>query len=150
MMMHSFLGDNLFDQDWTETPLDREFFGKGNFLYGKHGKNLMKTDVRETGDKYEADIDLPGFRKDEIKIELERGYLTVSASQRREKEEKDEKGKYLRQERYAGTMSRSYYVGDNLTAADIKAKYENGILTISLPKKMMESVGQKSHIQIEG
>lgn len=148
MMMHSFLGDNLFDEDWADTPLNREFFGKGNFLYGRHAKNLMKTDVRETEDAIEADIDLPGFKKDEIQVHLENGYLTVSAE--KHQETREEKGKYLRQERYSGTMSRSFYVGEVLTAENIKARYEDGILTISLSKKVPQAIEQRSQIAIEG
>ncbi|MGN0135357.1 Hsp20/alpha crystallin family protein [Anaerotignum sp.] len=148
MMMHSILGDNLFDEDWADSPLNREFFGKGNFLYGRHAKNLMKTDVRETEDAIEADIDLPGFKKDEIQVHLENGYLTVSAEKHQETNE--EKGKYLRQERYSGTMSRSFYVGEDLTAEDIKARYQDGILTISLSKKVPQVIEQRSQIAIEG
>ena len=148
MMMHNFFGDNLFEEDWTDTPLAREYFGKGNFLYGKHAKNLMKTDVRETADSFEADIDLPGFKKDEIQVNLEHGYLTVSAEKQQENHEG--KGKYLRQERYCGKISRSYYVGDMLKAEDIKAKYEDGTLTVSLPKQPVHPIEQKGRIAIEG
>lgn len=86
MMMHNYLGDNLFDEDWADTPLMREYFGKGNFLYGKHAKHLLRTDVRETEDAIEADIDLPGFKKDEIQVHLENGYLTVSAEKHADKQ----------------------------------------------------------------
>lgn len=149
MMMHTFLGDNLFDEDWADTPLSREFFGKGNFLYGRHAKNLMRTDVRETETAIEADIDLPGFKKEEIQLHLENGYLTVTAEKNAESKQEEE-GKYLRQERYSGAMSRSFYVGDTLTAEDIKAKYEDGILKISLSKKEPEQIPQRSRIAIEG
>ena len=150
MMMHNYLGDNLFDEDWADTPLMREYFGKGNFLYGKHAKHLLRTDVRETEDAIEADIDLPGFKKDEVNVELENGYLTISASKGLDKDEEDKKGKYIRKERYAGSMSRSFYVGDGITEDDIKAKYENGILKLSIPKKEAKAVEQKKHIAIEG
>ncbi len=150
MMMPSIFGENLFDDDWMDFPFEREFFGKKNPLYGKHAKNMMKTDVRETEDGYEVDIDLPGFKKDEINAKLENGYLTVSASKGLDKDEKDKEGKYIRQERYAGAMSRSFYVGDDLTQEDIKAKYENGILKLSLPKKEAKAVEQKRYIEIEG
>lgn len=148
MMMHNFLGDNLFDEDWADTPLMREYFGKGNFLYGKHAKHLLRTDVRETEDTIEADIDLPGFKKEDIQVHLENGYLTVSATKDKEKE--TGKGKYLRQERYSGTVSRSFYVGDNMKPDDIKAKYENGVLIVSLAKKTPAAIEQKSRIAIEG
>ena len=150
MMMPSIFGENLFDDDWMDFPFEREFFGKKNPLYGKHAKNMMKTDVRETEDGYEVDIDLPGFKKDEINAKLENGYLTVSASKGLDKDEKDKEGKYIRQERYAGAMSRSFYVGDDLTQEDIKAKYDNGILKLSLPKKEAKAVEQKRYIEIEG
>ena len=104
MMMPSIFGESLFDDDWMDFPFEREFFGKKNPLYGKHAKNMMKTDVRETENGYEVDIDLPGFKKDEINAKLENGYLTVSASKGLDKDEKDKEGKYIRQERYAGDV----------------------------------------------
>ena len=148
MMMHNYLGDNLFDEDWADTPLMREYFGKGNFLYGKHAKHLLRTDVRETEDAIEADIDLPGFKKDEIQVHLENGYLTVSAEKHADKQAG--KGKYLRQERYSGTVSRTFYVGDALKPDDVKAKYEDGVLVVSLSKKAPEAIEQRSQISIEG
>lgn len=148
MMMHNYLGDNLFDEDWADTPLMREYFGKGNFLYGKHAKHLLRTDVRETEDAIEADIDLPGFKKDEIQVHLENGYLTVSAEKHADKQVG--KGKYLRQERYSGTVSRTFYVGDALKPDDVKAKYEDGVLVVSLSKKAPEAIEQRSQIAIEG
>ena len=148
MMMHNYLGDNLFDEDWADTPLVREYFGKGNFLYGKHAKHLLRTDVRETEDAIEADIDLPGFKKDEIQVHLENGYLTVSAEKHADKQAG--KGKYLRQERYSGTVSRTFYVGDALKPDDVKAKYEDGVLVVSLSKKAPEAIEQRSQIAIEG
>ena len=148
MMMHNYLGDNLFDEDWADTPLMREYFGKGNFLYGKHAKHLPRTDVRETEDAIEADIDLPGFKKDEIQVHLENGYLTVSAEKHADKQAG--KGKYLRQERYSGTVSRTFYVGDALKPDDVKAKYEDGVLVVSLSKKAPEAIEQRSQIAIEG
>ena len=148
MMMHNYLGDNLFDEDWADTPLMREYFGKGNFLYGRHAKHLLRTDVRETEDAIEADIDLPGFKKDEIQVHLENGYLTVSAEKHADKQAG--KGKYLRQERYSGTVSRTFYIGDALKPEDIKAKYEDGVLVVSLSKKAPEAIEQRSQIAIEG
>ena len=148
MMMHNYLGDNLFDEDWADSPLMREYFGKGNFLYGKHAQHLLRTDVRETEDAIEADIDLPGFKKDEIQVHLENGYLTVSAEKHADKQAG--KGKYLRQERYSGTVSRTFYVGDTLKPDDVKAKYEDGVLVISLSKKVPEAIEQRSQIAIEG
>ena len=105
----------------------------------------MKTDVKETDNSYEVDIDLPGFKKDEIEAKLENGYLTISAAKGLDKEEKDEKdGKYIRKERYSGAMSRSFYVGDELKQEDIKAKYEDGILKLSVPKKEQKKLRPQS------
>ncbi|HJA80395.1 MAG TPA: Hsp20/alpha crystallin family protein [Candidatus Mediterraneibacter intestinipullorum] len=150
MLMPSIFGENLFDDDWMDFPFDRDFWGKKNPLYGKNAKNMMKTDIREHDDGYEVDVDLPGFKKDEISLELENGYLTVSAAKGLDKDEKDKKGKYIRRERYAGAMQRSFYVGDALTQEDIRAKYESGILSISIPKKVAQAVETKKSIAIEG
>jgi len=130
-------------------PFD-SFWNRKNPLYGKHAKNMMKTDVRETDDSYELDIDLPGFKKDEITAKLEDGYLTVSASKGLDKDKQDKKGNYIRRERYAGAMSRSFYIGDSITQDEIKAKFENGILQLSIPKKDAKTVEQQKHISIEG
>lgn len=118
-----------------------------NPLYGKHSKNLMKTDVRETEDTYEVDIDLPGFKKDEISVDLKDGYLTVSAAKGLDKDEQDKKGRYIRQERYAGSCSRSFYVGD-VEPKDVSAKYEDGILKLSMPKQARKELPKSSSIAI--
>ena len=118
-----------------------------NPLYGKHARNMMKTDVRETEDTYEVDIDLPGFKKDEISVDLKDGYLTISAAKGLDKDEKDKKGKYIRQERYAGACSRSCYVGD-VESKDVSAKYEDGILKISVPKESKKELPKSSTIAI--
>ncbi len=153
MMMPSIFGENLFD-DWMDFPFDDDFdkyfIGKKNPLYGKHAKNMMKTDVKETDDTYEVDIDLPGFKKDEINAKLENGYLTISAAKGLDKDEKDKKGKYIRKERYAGAMSRSFYVGEGVTQDEIKAKYEDGILKLTVPKKDAKAVEKNDYIAIEG
>ncbi|HJC73833.1 MAG TPA: Hsp20/alpha crystallin family protein [Candidatus Mediterraneibacter faecavium] len=147
MLMPSIFGENLFDDDWMDFPFDRDFWGRTN---NKTTKNLMKTDIREHDAGYELDIDLPGFKKDEIKVELENGYLTISATKGADNDEQDKKGKYIRRERYAGTMQRSFYVGDDVTQEDIKAKFENGILRLSIPKKDAKAVETKKTIAIEG
>ena len=149
MLMPSIFGENLFD-DWFDFPSERDFFGGRNPLYGKHGKNLMKTDVRETDGTYELDIDLPGFKKEDITAELKDGYLTINASKGINKDEKDKEGRYIRQERYSGTCSRSFYVGDGVAQEEIHAKFEDGILKLSVPKKDAKAVEQKSYISIEG
>ena len=145
MLMPSIFGENLFD-DW----MDFSFPDIDKALYGKHAKNEMKTDVRETEDGYELDIDLPGFKKDEVTAQLDNGYLTIQESKGLDKEQKDKKGKYIRKERYAGSMSRSFYVGDAITEEDVHAKYEDGILKLSVPKKEAKAVEQTKHIAIEG
>ena len=154
MLRPSIFGESLFDDWMDDFPFGKEFekamFPAKDPLYGKHAKNMMKTDIREHDEGYEVDIDLPGFKKDEISIELENGYLTVSAAKGLDKDEEDKKGKYIRKERYAGAMQRSFYVGENLTDEDIKAKYENGILRLSVPKKPAKAVEAKKTIAIEG
>ena len=146
MLMPSIFGENLFDDDW----MNFSFPDVDKALYGKHAQNVMKTDVRETEGGYEVDIDLPGFKKDEINAQLENGYLTISASKGLDKEEKNKEGKYIRKERYAGAMSRSFYVGEDIKQEDIKAKYEDGILKLSIPKKDEKAVESKKYISIEG
>lgn len=145
MLMPSIFGENLFD-DW----MDFSFPDIDKTLYGKHAKNMMKTDVKETDQGYEVAIDLPGFKKDEIKLELNDGYLTISAEKGLDKDEKDKENRYIRRERYAGSMSRSFYVGESLTEQDIHAKYENGILTLDVPKEDKRAVPEKRYIAIEG
>ena len=127
-MLPSIFSENLFD----------DFFNSAMFpkaeheLYGKHAKNLMNTDVREVENGYEIDMNLPGFKKDEVEIQLQDGCLTVSAAKGLDKDEEDKKGRYIRQERYAGSLSRSFYVGD-VKKEDIHAKFEDGVLHIQLP-----------------
>ena len=150
MMFPSVFGENLFD-DWMDDFGFRDnFFSGKNPLYGKHAKNIMKTDVRETDKGYELDVDLPGFKKDEIKVQLKDGYLTLAAAKGLDKDEKDKEGNYIRRERYAGTLSRSFYVGDAVSEEDIHAKYEDGILKLSVPKKAPKAVEKNGYIAIEG
>ena len=145
MMMPSIFGENLFDDFMDEFA----FPDVDKALYGRHAKNLMKTDVKEKDDSYEVDMDLPGFKKEEIRMQLKDGYLTVSAAKGLNKDEKNKEGKYVRRERYAGSMSRSFYVGENITEKDIHAKYENGILSFWLPKDEKKKIENK-YISIEG
>ena len=145
-MLPSICGENMFDEFFDNNG----FFGSHSPLFGKNGKNLMKTDIHETDDAkaYRFAVELPGFKKDEIQVHLENGYLTVSAEKHADKQ--TGKGKYLRQERYSGTVSRTFYVGDTLKPDDVKAKYEDGVLVISLSKKVPEAIEQRSQIAIEG
>jgi HSP20 family protein len=146
MLMPSIFGENLFNDDW----MNFGFPEVEKALYGKHASHEMKTDVRETDSGYEVDIDLPGFKKDEINIQLDNGYLSISAAKGLDKDEQYKEGKYIRKERYAGSMSRSFYVGNAITQDDIKAKYESGILRLSVPKKAAEEIEGAKRIAIEG
>lgn len=144
-MLPTIYGENLFD----------DFFGNGFFnghdpLFGKHGRNLMKTDIRETDDAkgYHIAVDLPGFKKDQISLDIKDGYLTINAEKGLDKDEEDKKGRILRQERYAGACSRSFYVGD-VKPEDIKAKYESGVLNILVPKEDAEKSPVNTAIAIE-
>ena len=144
-MLPSIFGEKMFDDFF-----DGGFFGAHNPLYGKHGRNLMKTDIHEKDGAYEIAVDLPGFKKDQINLELQNGYLTVSAAKGLDKDEKTEKGKLIRQERYAGAMQRSFYVGEDVTQEDIKGEYKHGILKLFVPKKEAKPVvEEKKHITIE-
>lgn len=130
-------GENLMD-DWMDEmdAWDRALTknaSKRNPLYGRHAKNIMKTDVTEKNGNYEIAVDLPGFKKDEVSLTLEDGYLTIQTNKSLEKDEKDKKGHVLRQERYAGNMARSFYVGDEVKETDVHAKFEDGVLRIAIP-----------------
>lgn len=149
MLTPSIFGDNLFD-NWMEDFAFPRFADMDKAVFGKNTNNLMKTDVKDNGDGYTVDIDLPGFKKDEIKMQLDDGYLTVSAVKEINQEDKNEEGKYVRRERYAGSMSRSFYVGKNVREDDIHPKYEDGILTFCLPKEDKRVEEQKRYIAIEG
>ena len=150
-MLPSIFNDNLFD-DFFNFPFydDKAERRAEKKLYGHHAHNLMKTDIKEKKDGYELEMDLPGFKKDEISASLENGYLTISASKGLDKDEEKKDGKYIRKERYAGAMSRSFFVGEDLTQEDIKAKYEDGILKLSVPKKEKAPVKGDKYIAIEG
>ena len=149
MLAPSIFGENLFD-DWFDFP---SFGGLGrveNKQYGDRAGRLMKTDVHEKDGQYDMDIDLPGFKKEDIKVELHDGYLQVSAVKGLNEEEKDEKGKLIRQERYSGSMQRSFYVGDSIKQEDVKAKFEQGVLKLSFPKEGEKKLPEKQPIMIEG
>lgn len=158
MLMPSLLNDNfdLFDHfydPWFNGEKQLQDMEKK--LYGHHAKNVMRTDIKETDAGYEMEIDLPGFKKEEVKVELEDGYLTVSASKGFEnKEAKTEKeaenGHYIRRERYSGACQRSFYVGNAINEEDVKARFEHGILTLDIPKKNPEELEKKNYIAIEG
>ena len=153
MMLPSIFGENLFD-DWVNDSglmNPSAFFGKTHSpLYGKHASNIMKTDIRENKDSYDVIVDLPGFKKEGIQVQLEDGYLTITAAKALNKDEKNEEGKYIRQERYTGSCTRSFYVGTAITEEDIKAKFEDGTLRLNIPKKDPKAVEGKKYIAIEG
>ena len=147
-MLPSIFGENMFD-DFFSDPFGMMVPQSRDPLYGKHGKNLMKTDVRETESSYELDIDLPGFKKDEVSIDLKDGYLTISAAKGLDKDAEDKKGKYIRQERYAGACSRSFYVGWDVEPDEISAKFESGILQISVPKETRKPEVKSTSVSIQ-
>ena len=147
-MLPSIFGENLFD-DFFGFPDFREFRNIDRKLYGHNAAREMKTDVHEHEDHYEMHIDLPGFKKDEITLTLENGYLTVAAAKGLDVD-REKKGRVIRQERYAGAMQRSFYVGDALSEEDIGAKYEHGVLSLTIPKKEARKLPEKKVIMIEG
>ena len=148
MLLPSIFEDDLFN-NWLECPTRDDLWNVDNKLYGKRAANLMKTDIHENEHDYEIDIDLPGFKKEEINLALDKGYLTVKTDKGINKEEKNEKGKVIRKERYSGTMQRSFYIGDEIKTEDIKAKYEDGVLKLVVPKKAPKEVCEKKYIAIE-
>ena len=148
-MMPSIFGENLFDEFFDDDFPMIPMRSIRNPLYGKNAKNLMKTDVRETDNTYELDIDLPGFKKDEVQLDLKDGYLTISAAKGLDKDQEDKKGKYIRQERYAGACSRSFFVGEGIEPRDVSAKFEAGILRVSLPKHVKKELPRNPTIAIE-
>ncbi|MDY3869000.1 MAG: Hsp20/alpha crystallin family protein [Pyramidobacter sp.] len=148
MMLPSVFGENLFDELLNE-PFERNFFTRSNPLYGKRGQNIMKTDVKEKEDAYEVDVDLPGFKKEDVAVKLENGYLTISAAKQLSREEQPEKHNYIRKERYEGSCSRSFFIGDDIRKEDISAKLEDGILRLTFPKKGQKEIEQSKVIAIE-
>lgn len=145
-MLPSIFGENLFD-DFFGDPFGMMPRGRDP-LYGKHARNLMRTDVRETEDSYELDVDLPGFKKDEVNVELENGYLTISAAKGLDRDQKDGEGRYIRQERYSGQCSRSFYVGD-IRPEDVTASFEDGILRLTFPKAGQPKLPEQKRIAIQ-
>ena len=143
MFTPALFNDNFFDDLFgTREPEVRHF--------DKPLPRLMSTDVRETENGYELTVDLPGYELENIKGEVKDGYLTITAEHKNETEERDKKTGYIRKERYSGSCSRTFYVGEGVTQEDIKAKYRNGVLTIDVPKKDVNKVPEKRFIQIEG
>lgn len=155
MMLPKIFGESLLDNWNTDDGLmNPGFFGRSpvnTALYGKNGSEMMKTDIKEKDDCYEIMIDLPGFKKDEVKLSLDRGYIVVKAEKELKKDEKDEDGRYIRHERYSGSCTRSFYVGNTVKHDEIKAKLEDGTLTVELPKKDAAAADESDKfIEIEG
>ena len=150
MLLPEIFNDNLFDDWMDDFSWMRDFGNVDRKLYGKHAGREMLTDVRDHEDHYEVEIDLPGFKKDQIQVELHDGTLTITAQKGLEQNDKNSEGKYVRQERYSGMMSRSFYVGENMTEEDIKAKFEDGVLKLNIPKKEEKKLPEKKTIMIEG
>ncbi len=147
MLLPSIFGESLFDDFFDDFARPTRSMMK----YSTPAANVMKTDVKENESGYELHIDLPGYKKEDVHAELKDGYLTIQAENKRDEEEKGEGGKYIRRERYYGSCSRSFYVGEEITEDEIKAKFEDGILKVSVPKKEEKpAVEQRKYIQIEG
>ena len=153
MLMPSIFGENLFDDFFNDFPFydyDKEMKNTEKKLYGRKASHVMKTDIRELNNGYEVVVDLPGFTKDEVQATLENGYLTITAAKGLDKDEKNDKGVYIRRERYSGQCARTFYVGEAVTQEDIKAKFEDGILKVTIPKVEPKKVEDKKYIAIEG
>ena len=149
MLAPSIFEENFID-DLFGFPEMKEFDNLEKKLYGRRANRMMKTDVREKDDNYEVVIDLPGFKKEEITVELKDGYLTINAAKGLDKDENNKKGKLIRQERYAGSMTRSFYIGENVQKEDVEAVYRHGVLRLTIPKKAMEKIPEKNLVAIEG
>ena len=147
-MLPMIFGENLFDDLFNDT-FERSLWNTDKTLYGKNAGRIMKTDVHETEDSYELDVDLPGFKKEEINVELHDGYLTISATKSLDKDETDQKARrVIRQERYSGTSQRTFYVGD-VKPDEVKCKYESGVLSVEVPKSDAKRVNSPHTIMIE-
>lgn len=147
-MLPMIFGENLFDDLFNDT-FERSLWNTDKALYGKNAGRIMKTDVHETEDSYELDVDLPGFKKEEINVELHDGYLTISATKSLDKDGTDQKARrVIRQERYSGTSQRTFYVGD-VKPDEVKCKYESGVLSVEVPKRDAKRVNSPHTIMIE-
>ena len=154
MLMPSIFGENLFDELFNDFPFydDRDMRKAEKKLYGRRAGNLMKTDIKELDNGYRLEVDVPGFRKEEVKVSLENGYLTIEAAKGLDQDEQEkDTGRYIRKERYAGACSRSFYVGEGVEQADVKGEFKHGILTLFIPKKEAKpEVEENKYITIEG
>ena len=146
-MLPSIFGESLFD-DWFDFPFRGFESDADRKLYGKHAARVMKTDLRDHGDHFELAVDLPGFKKEQLELQLQNGYLTITANKGLEEEKKDSAGKIVHQERYSGSLTRSFFVGEHLTEENVKAKFEDGVLTLEFPKEETIKLPEKKTILI--
>jgi HSP20 family molecular chaperone IbpA len=130
--------------DLLDDIFDDEFF---NFKPIKN--EVLKTDIKEFDNHYELITDLPGYKKENIKLSVENGYLTINAKTNKEEDSSEKGGKIIRKERFMGELKRNFYVGDEINESDIKASFNEGILNISIPKKEKVNNNQKKYIEIE-
>lgn len=154
MMMVPYMFHDALLDDWFQSDWDRDFdrmmqAADPRRVFGKRSANVMKTDVRETETGYDMFVDLPGFKKEDVKLDLQNGYLTITASRNEDRDEKDDQGRYIRQERYTGSCARSFYVGEELKPQDVKARFQDGVLELSLPKAQARPQPEKKPTQIE-
>ena len=154
MMMVPYMFHDALLDDWFQNDWDRDFdrmmqAADPRHAFGKRSANVMKTDVRETENGYDVFVDLPGFKKEDVKLDLQNGYLTITANRSADHGEKDNEGRYIRQERYTGSCARSFYVGEELKTEDVKASFEDGILKLNLPKAEAKKLPEKQPTQIE-
>ena len=151
MYLPSLFDDRMNEMEDMMNDMDRDFWNVSYPVFGHRADRMMRTDVREHDNGYELDVELPGFKKEELKLSLKDGYLTIHAEKTLDKDEKEKKsGKLLSQERYGGTLERTFYIGDVYSESDIKAQYENGVLKITLPKKDQKKVDTNKYIAITG
>ena len=148
-VFHENLFDDLFDPFWNEGALERAMNREARDTFGKRGANMMKTDVKQTDNGYEVDVDLPGCKKEDVQMDLSDGYLTIQAVRSHSNDEKDNKGRYVRRETFSGSCARSFYVGEDVEPQDVKAKYESGVLTVLIPKKEPKKIVSGTSVIVE-
>lgn len=149
MLMPSISNNSLFDE-MMDFPFGRDFFGDSGRMLNDYRTGVMKTDVKEADGVYEVDMELPGYKKEDVSARLDKGYLTITAVKNEENNENGGNGKYIRRERYCGQCSRTFYVGENVRQEDIHAKFEDGILKLTVPKTQPAKIEEQKYISIEG
>ena len=149
MLMPSIFNNSLFDE-MMDFPFGRDFFGDSGRMMNEYRTGMMKTDVKEADGVYEVDMELPGYKKEDISANLEKGYLTITAVKNEENNEGNSGSRYIRRERYSGQCSRSFFVGENVRQEDIHARFEDGILKLTVPKTEPAKIEEQKYIAIEG